>query len=369
MNEQTLSNFIKLSNSNNNDFAYGKTKLSDVKYLKLKAPLFVQFELTNGCNQKCIFCYNVWKESNSVSDFKTSLKKEQFNILDKIISNEVFSIIFSGGEPLLVKWLDDLIIKASKKNIETSLITNAILLTKKRAVRLKESGLNSIQISLHHYSETINNSLVNEKAYDKTVNGIRNAVEILGDSKVSVNMVVLPKTVNDVYKMAKFLSSFGLKYFSVGMPTATGEMSKNKQLVINKEDFKKVYFQLIKAKNDFHINTSFTGGFPLCILPEINEDSISMINNYCDAGLNQLVIEPNGVIRPCVCLSQKSGNILVDDLQKIWKDNEYLNNLRKLNFVPNVCEDCKYIHLCRGGCRASALGYYGNISAIDPLMS
>ncbi|MCP4761963.1 MAG: radical SAM protein [archaeon] len=367
MNQHTFNNISKLSNPNDDDCAYAKTILSDVKYLKLKAPLFVQFELTGGCNQKCIFCYNVWKESDS--NLSTPSKKEQINILNKIISNEVFSIIFSGGEPLLIKWLEDLIYRASNKNIETSLITNAILLTRKRAMTLRESGLNSIQISLHHYSESINDFLVNEKAFKKTLKGIQNALEVFGDNAVNVNMVVLPSTVNDVYKMAEYMSSIGLKHFSIGMPTATGEMSKNKSLVINKEDFMKVFHQLVKAKSDFQINTSFTGGFPLCILPEINEDIIGMINNYCDAGLNQLVIEPNGVIRPCVCLSKNIGNILDDNMKTIWEQDEYLNNLRKLSFIPEVCKNCKYAHICRGGCRASAYSYYGEINAIDPLMS
>lgn len=360
---QTLS---KNSKSSDNNCAYAETILPNIEYLKLKAPLFVQFELTGSCNQKCIFCYNVWKESNSKLNLPS--KEKQINILDKIISNEIFSIIFSGGEPLLVKWIEDLISRASKKNIETSLITNAILLTKGKAVMLKESGLNSIQISLHHYTEPISNFLVNENAFKNTIKGIQNALEIFGKDVINVNMVVLPQTVNDVYKMAEYLSSFGLKHFSVGMPTATGEMSKNKNLVINRKNFEKVFHQLIKAKKDFHINTSLTGGFPLCILPEINQDIIGMINNYCDAGLNQLVIEPNGIIRPCVCLNQQLGNILSDNIDNVWEHDNYLNNLRKLKYIPDECKNCKYVHICRGGCRASAYSYYGKINAIDPLM-
>ncbi|MDQ1770767.1 radical SAM protein [Labilibaculum sp. A4] len=356
-----------LSFPNKNNSAYVKTILADVKYLKLKAPLFVQFELTSGCNQKCIFCYNVWKETNSKLSPPT--KDVQIKILDKIISNEIFSIIFSGGEPLLVSWLEDLISKASKKKIETSLITNGILLTKKKAETLKENGLNSIQISLHHYHESTNNSLVNENAFKSTVNGIRNALEIFGDEAVNVNMVVLPSTVPDVYKMAKYLKSLHLKHFSIGMPSATGEMSKDKSLVINKKEFEQVFQQLLNAKSDFSISTSLTGGFPLCVLPKINEDTIGMINNYCDAGLNQLVIEPNGDIRPCVCLNQKLGNLLCDDLKSVWNNNSFLDNLRKLELLPNECRNCKYVHICRGGCRASAYSYYGKINAIDPLMS
>ena len=36
--------------------AYRNTEISNCKYLKVKSPLAVQFELTSGCNQRCIFC-------------------------------------------------------------------------------------------------------------------------------------------------------------------------------------------------------------------------------------------------------------------------------------------------------------------------
>lgn len=351
------------------DEVYGKTKLSKVHYLKLKKPLFVQFELTGGCNQSCIFCYNVWKEDESVSMKSNNSKTKQLEIIDKVIENEIFSVIFSGGEPLLVSWLEDLIKKVSDKKIESSLITNGILLTKKRTQELKASGLNSIQISLHHYQESTNNVLVNENAYQKSISGIKNAIEIFGENKVNVNMVVLPETYKDVYEMARFLNSLGLKHFSIGTPSATGELSKKKNHVINKDSFKSVYHQLCEAKKDFDINATFTGGFPLCILPKIDSESISMINNYCDAGLNQLVIDPTGNLRPCVCLNVELGNILQDNLENIWNENNFLIDIRELKFLPNECTECDYVHICRGGCRASANGYYGNMSAIDPLMS
>jgi len=111
---------------------YNKTKIDGVFYIKLKSPISVQFELTAGCNQKCIFCYNVWKEGCSSIERKQLSKEKQIKILNQVIDNEVFNIIFSGGEPLLISWIDDLIKKASNKKIYTSIITNGKLLTKKK---------------------------------------------------------------------------------------------------------------------------------------------------------------------------------------------------------------------------------------------
>jgi len=352
--------------------AYTKTEFPNIFYLKLKSPLEMQIELTSGCNQKCIFCYNVWKEGCTRKTTEKNLSKpEHLIVIDKIIKNEIFDVIFSGGEPLLVPYLDELIEKLTKKDIGTMIITNGILLTKEKALSLKKVGLESLQISLHHFSEEKNNELVgNEDAFEKTVEGIKNAVEVFGGDYVNVNMVALPKTYRDVYKMASFLNSLKVKSFSVGSPSVTGEMANNLKtdIVIDKAKFLDVYEQLKKARKDFGISVSFTGGFPLCILPNFEKD-VKMISNYCDAGLNQLVIGPEGDIRPCVCLGEKVGNILKDDLQEVWKKNEFLLNLRTLKFSPEICKGCKYLAFCRGGCRASAQGYGGKLNATDPLMN
>jgi len=231
--------------------------------------------------------------------------------------------------------------------------------------------LNSLQISMHHFDKIKSSKIVgNKKAYEDTVEGIKNAIENFGAENVNVNMVALTQTYKDVYDMASFLNSLGVKSFSIGSPSVTGEMSNNLKegLVINKEKFLEIYNQLKKAEKDFEMRISFTGGFPLCILPDFEKEK-NMVSNYCDAGLTQVVIGPEGDIRPCVCLSEKVGNILKDDLEEIWKKNQFLINLRELKYTPEECRKCKYLSICRGGCRASARGYSGKLNAPDPIMN
>jgi radical SAM protein with 4Fe4S-binding SPASM domain len=348
--------------------AYQKTNLSNCKYLKIKSPLAVQFELTSGCNQRCIFCYNVWKGLCSKQKTITLSKEKQLAVIDKIIENEIFDIIFSGGEPLLINWLEDLIKKCKKAKMYITIITNGQLMTLERARSLKEAGLDDMQISIHHYDLDKSDKIINMKgASEKSINGIKNAIQVFRTDTLNVNMVALPETHKDVYSMAKFLNSIGVKCFSVGTPSASGEMEKDKKLVIDKKMFLEVYNQLVKAREDFGMKVGFSGGFPLCLLPELNKDSIAMIGNYCDVGLNQLTIGPGGELRPCVCLGEKLGNILEDDLKEIWENNQFLIDARMMKFVPESCKNCNLVSSCRGGCRASALGYFGKINALDPL--
>ena len=264
-------NTIKLLEVDDFKRAYQETELPNCKYLKIKTPLATQFELTSGCNQKCIFCYNVWKGLCSKQNSILLSKEKQLEIIDKIIENEIFDIIFSGGEPLLVNWLEELVEKCSKAKMYTTIITNATLMTKERALNLKSAGLNDLQISIHHYNEKINDKLTKiSGSFNKSIKGIKNALEIFGIENININMVALPETYKDVYNMAKFLHLMGIGSFSVGTPSATGEMKKDKDLVIDKEMFLEIYNQLRRAKKDFNLHVGFSGGFPICLLPEIN---------------------------------------------------------------------------------------------------
>src|SRR3989344_1890901 len=362
-------NTIKLLEFKDFKKAYKNTEIPNCKYLKIKSPLAVQFELTSGCNQRCIFCYNVWKGLCSEKKSIKMSKEKQLQVIDKIIENEIFDIIFSGGEPLLVGWLEDLIKKCKNVEMHTTLITNAQLMTLQRAKSLKDAGLDDMQISIHHHNSEKNDELTKIKgSFNKSREGIKNAIKIFGTEAININMVALPKTYKEVYEMAKFLHSIGVGCFSVGTPSASGEMKKDKDLVIDKEMFLEVYNQLRKARKDFGIKVGFSGGFPLCLLPELNKDTIEMIGNYCDVGLNQLTIDPEGGLRPCVCLGEPLGNILKDDFKKIWDENKFLIDARTMEFVPKSCWKCHLVSVCSGGCRASALGYFGKINSIDPLM-
>ena len=160
--------------------AYGDTEIPNCKYLKIKSPLAVQFELTSGCNQRCIFCYNVWKGLCSEKKAIKMSKEKQLQVIDKIIENEIFDIIFSGGEPLLVDWLEDLIKKCKGARMYTTLITNAQLMTLERAKSLKDAGLDDMQISIHHYNPEKNDELTKIKgSFTKSIEGIKNVIIIL----------------------------------------------------------------------------------------------------------------------------------------------------------------------------------------------
>lgn len=119
----------------------------------------IEIEATNYCNAHCEFCAH---ESSArekgyidLNKFKSFISRQKEiaknNILNHVSAKEFTpKIVFGGlGEPLLHKEICELISTAKANGFYVSLISNGSLLTKNMAVRLAESGLDELDISLH----------------------------------------------------------------------------------------------------------------------------------------------------------------------------------------------------------------------------
>jgi radical SAM protein with 4Fe4S-binding SPASM domain len=178
-------------------------------------------------------------------------------------------------------------------------------------------------------------------------------------------MVVVKDTVSDVLTMGRYLHEVGVNHFSTGLVSYCGQ-AVNNNLLVGRREVALVYNQLKQVANETGMSVSLTGGMPHCVMPEL--DGVVEMANVCDAAIYQIVIGPDGGIRPCVESSVVVGNALKDNLKEVWINSPELISIREFRGVPESCYECKLVAECRGGCRASALRYSGEITGIDPLM-
>lgn len=118
-------------------------------------PSVVEISESGMCNRKCVFCPRSDPNYNHVNEFISP------KLVDKL-TKQLFSlgyenlILFSGFvEPLLDKNIYSLI-KIVRKNLPKSnieIITNGDVLNKKRLLKLYESGLNCLLISVYDGKE------------------------------------------------------------------------------------------------------------------------------------------------------------------------------------------------------------------------
>ena len=108
-------------------------------------PTTLLAELTHRCPLHCPYCSNPLDLIRAESELATDDWKRVFTQAREL---GVLQLGLSGGEPLLRKDLEELAAHARRLGLYSTLVTSGLGLTRARAERLKDAGLEHIQISI-----------------------------------------------------------------------------------------------------------------------------------------------------------------------------------------------------------------------------
>src|SRR5271157_4760660 len=108
-------------------------------------PRLIFWELTKGCNLRCIHCRATATELSSPSDLSTETAHD---IIDQIAAVSTPILVLSGGEPLFRSDIFQLARYGTDKGLRVALATNGTLVTKEIARMIVDSGVQRVAISL-----------------------------------------------------------------------------------------------------------------------------------------------------------------------------------------------------------------------------
>ena len=284
-----------------------------------------------NCNQKCLHCYAAGQAHSSDHELSTEEFKKVIKELEKNCESQ---ITFTGGEPTMRVDLVELVKTADW--FVTRLNTNGILLTKKLCNELYEASLDSVQVTLYSHDEDIHNNLVGSRTFNKTVQGIKNAIE--AGLNVSIN-TPLCKLNKDYIELLKFAKELGITYVTCSGLIVTGNAkskeSKNTQL--SERDLYKTLKDACKfaEENDMEIDFTSPGWIAEEKLLKLNLNPPS-----CGACLTNMAITPNGNVVPCQSwLSEGAslGNILDTKWSKIWNSPKCKEIRKQSSQTLHIC--------------------------------
>src|SRR5919204_579468 len=109
-----------------------------------RKPTTLLAELTHRCPLHCPYCSNPLELTRSNAELSTEDWKRVFSEAREL---GVLQLGLSGGEPLVRRDLEELARHAHDLGMYQTLVTSALGLTRERAVRFKEAGLEHVQIS------------------------------------------------------------------------------------------------------------------------------------------------------------------------------------------------------------------------------
>ena len=311
--------FTAIANRENVNINVGQVSIGDYA-IYMKAPhrmdLMISSLEKNGnwnCNQQCMHCYAANQKYAEVKELSTNEWKK---IIDICRKNCIPEITFTGGEPTLREDLVELV--DYSKWFVTRLNTNGVLLTEDLCKRLHEASLDSVQITLYSNDRDIHNKLVGSDNFDKTVQGIKNALNARLNVSINTPLCDLNK---DYVSTLEFAKSLGITYATSSGLIVTGNATspESKRTQLTEKEITEVMEKATKYAEEQEMELDFTS--PGWIL-EKDLRKMKLNTPACGACLSNMAITPDGNVVPCQSWLGKNaslGNILKKKWKHIWE--------------------------------------------------
>ena len=323
------------------------------------------FELTGACNQCCRFCYNYWRDGSA--PIPAPDPKLAGRTLRKLLSQtSVGTLSFSGGEPLLLPNVHDLVLKARFKGCKVNVLTNGTLLTDASLDNFLTLGVGAIQIPLLSADPAIHEYLTSLPwSWEKALDALRRA----GKAGVGVAvLVVTKKNAPGVTETLSLIKDCGVRTVMVNRFNIGGNGIKNvKELVPDRNTLKKAFASIEAFAAENYPNMRFVSGVctPLCLLDTTPYPHIRFTKCSTDLTGRPVTVNYNGDVRFCNHSPKVLGNIYSKSIEDILTDPE---TNAWYSGVPDQCANCALLQRCGGGCRAASEQVHGTFAAIDPIM-
>src|SRR5450631_1209180 len=215
-------------------------------------PRLIFWELTKGCNLRCIHCRATATELSAPSDLSTEAARD---IIDQITAVSAPILVLSGGEPLYRSDVFQLARYGTDKGLRVALATNGTLVTKHVARMIVDSGVQRVAISLDGADALTHDTFRGiPGAFDAAIAGFRN-LKNLGMS-VQINTTIARHNAHQlpqVLELAKSLGADALHTFLL-VPVGCGVDIAAEQMVPPEE-----YERML----NWFYDQSLTGGIEL----------------------------------------------------------------------------------------------------------
>jgi len=151
---------------------------------------YLRVSITDRCNYRCIYCKP--EEQFEFIPHEEILRYEEIvEIIEEAVNLGVTKVRITGGEPLARKGVVDFIkkLREIKKLEDISLTTNGFFLSE-YAEKLKEAGLNRVNISLDSLQEEKYKKITRGGSLEKALKGIDSALKA-GLLPIKINTVLI----------------------------------------------------------------------------------------------------------------------------------------------------------------------------------
>ncbi|NLW34704.1 radical SAM/SPASM domain-containing protein [Syntrophorhabdus aromaticivorans] len=322
----------------------------------------VAWELTRNCNLNCIHC----RAAASRGPYEGELTfSECKDVLDQIGAFASPTIILTGGEPLMRNDIFDIIEYGKNKGLRLVIAINGTLLTKEKAVRMKEGGIKRVSLSLDGKSGESHDAFRRVEGSFDAVMRAADTLKAVG-LPFQINTTVTRLNVEDLrelYGLVKAMGAVAWHTFLL-VPVGRGKGLKGEEL--STRAYEDVLNRLYDVEKQNEIEMKVTCAPHYYRIVKERGDTPKSAG--CLAGKSFMFISHRGIAQPCGYLELHSGDVRKNGVKKVWEESPVFGRLRDPASYKGKCGRCRYLAIC-GGCRARAYEMHGDFLHEEPYCS
>jgi radical SAM protein len=351
-------------------------------------PFLIIWEMTQSCDLACRHCRASAQPNADPLELTT---KEGENLLRQAAGMGVPIFILSGGDPLKRKDLFHLIRFGANRGLRMATVPAATpLLTEDVVVRLKDSGLSQMALSLDFPEASLHDSFRGVPgAFDKTMQAAEWAHK--HDLPLQINTTLWNESIEHLPRIVELVKQLDIVFWEVFFLVPTGRGTELKGLT--PDDCENLFETLyrVQKESDFLVKVTEAPHFRRYVVqremaarqadggswmggPALPEQltrtegpggTIGLAQSGINAGNGFLFVSHRGEVFPSGFLPLAAGTLRKQRLDWIYRYSPLLRALRSPEQLKGVCGVCEYNALC-GGSRSRAYALTGNYMASDP---
>ncbi len=329
-------------------------------------PLWLLAELTYRCPLHCVFCYNPTQYAQVTEELTTA---QWVDVMRQARALGAAQLGFSGGEPLVRDDLEELVQEAHAMGYYTNLITSGVGFTPERAQKLKDAGLDHVQLSFQDSTQELNDFL----SHTKTFQLKQRVAQLIKahDWPMVLNCVLHRHNLLHVDKIIDMAVALQAEYLELANTQYYGWAWLNRDhLLPTREELRRAE----AVVNAFRAAQETQPGPKtrvLFVIPDYFEERPKACMNGW--GSVFLAVAPDGLAMPCHNARNLPGldlpNVKHTAVADIWHRSNAFNAFRGEQWMKPPCRTCDERHKDFGGCRCQAFQITGDAANADPVCS
>jgi len=319
-------------------------------------------ELTYRCPLRCVYCSNPLELDRHRRELDT---ETWLRVLAEAEELGVVQVSLTGGEPCVRGDLEDIVAGARRLDLYTNLATSGVPLPRARLERLREAGLDNVQISIQDVAADASDEIAGLVSFERKLEAARTAKQI--GFPLTLNFVLHRGNLRRVAEIIALAESLDADRLELANSQYVGWGLLNRAVLLPTRE------QLDEARRVAAAARERLKGRMEVLF--VTPDYYAEFPKACMDGWGRrfILISPDGLVLPCHAAHTIPGisfeNVRDRALGDVWRSSSSFARFRGEDWMAEPCRSCERRTVDFGGCRCQAFLLTGSAAVTDPVCS